>query len=257
MSTGSSRAVALVTGGNRGIGLAISESLSHQGCHVAIGCRDVDRGREAASNIPNSRVFQLDVTDDASIQRCIGNIQREWGRLDSLINNAALVQTPAYIEDVTEAEWDRVFATNLKGAFLVTRAVVSIMKERRHGRIINISSIGARSTRVPVIAYAASKGGLLSFTKLLAMELAEFNISVNAVMPGPTETDMWKQAVPTDQQERISQTIPMKRPGRPEEIAALVAFLNSNQSGYITGECITISGGLPGLSLAGAADSLE
>ncbi len=176
---------------------------------------------------------------------------KTFGTVDILVNDAGISHVPKSITDVARAEWDRVIAINLTGVFFCCKAVVPHMKEKRYGKIINISSCDAIAPPFPVIAYSAAKAGVLGLTIDLALELARFNVCVNAVLPGAIPTDMWDLLVPREKRTKeflsaLGKTVsPMERFGTPEEIAGAALFFASNLSAYVTGERITVGGGYP------------
>jgi NAD(P)-dependent dehydrogenase (short-subunit alcohol dehydrogenase family) len=238
--------VALVTGGARGIGKAIVAALQAAGAKVALTARDPAAARSAAAALPGALGIACEVSDAASARDSVAAAVAHFGSLDILVNNAGVAAKPAPIEAVEEADWDRVVAVDLKGPFLLARAAVPHMKAAGWGRIVNIGSTAREQTAAPVLAYAAAKGGLAALTRLLALELAPAGITVNAVHPGPTETEMWKRNVAPERRREIAGLMPMGRVAKPGEIAALVAFLCTEGAAFVTGENIAVAGGWPG-----------
>ncbi|MCS7166704.1 MAG: 3-oxoacyl-[acyl-carrier-protein] reductase [Gemmatales bacterium] len=239
--------VAIVTGASRGIGRAIAEIFATEGAQVAV----VYRGqREAAESVVQgilqrggqAKAYQVDVSDWAAVKNCVELVLADWGQIDILVNNAGIIQDGLFLQMEPEA-WYRVMQTNLNGTFHFTRAVVEPMFRRRQGRIINISSVAAERVNRGQTNYAASKGAINAFTRALAVELASRNITVNAIAPGFIETDM-TQAVRNVAGEQLQKAIPMRRLGKPEDVAKVALFLASDDSGYITGQVITVDGGL-------------
>ncbi len=239
--------VALVTGGSRGIGRAIVKAFAAEGAKVAL----VYRGSQAAAESLVQEVtqaggtalaLQVDVTDSAAVAQCVERVEKEWGRLDILVNNAGVIQDDLFIR-MEPAAWDKVLQTNLGGTYNFCRAVAYPMMKQRRGRIINVSSVAAEHVNPGQTNYAASKGAINSFTRALAVELASRGVTVNALAPGFIETDM-SEAVRNKAGDLIKKFIPMRRIGQPEDIARVAVFLASADSAYITGQVLTVDGGL-------------
>lgn len=221
---------ALVTGGARGIGRSIAEKLRDLGAQVAVG--DL-----AQPDIPGCLGVQLDVTDEASVQRAVDDIDRGLGPVDILVINAGIFVIEPF-EETSLASWQRTLDVNLTGGFLVSRAVLPRMRERGYGRIVSIgSSAGVTGGTRSVAAYAASKAGLMTLTKSIANEYASFGITANALAPTLIDTDMIADM------RQLQDRIPVGRFGRPEEVADLVAYLASDHAGFITGAVVDINGG--------------
>jgi 3-oxoacyl-[acyl-carrier protein] reductase len=239
--------VALVTGGSRGIGRAIVKALASEGAKVAVVYRD---NKEAAEGLLReidpaataAFALQADVTKPEEAERCIERVQSEWQRLDILVNNAGIIRDDLFVRMEPEA-WASVLQTNLGGTYNFCRAAAYGMMRQRRGRIINMSSIAAEHANPGQANYAASKGAINAFTRALAVELASRNVTVNAVAPGFIETDM-TQAVRNKAGDVLKKMIPMRRLGQPEDVARVVVFLASPESGYITGQVLTVDGGL-------------
>ncbi|HTU88991.1 MAG TPA: 3-oxoacyl-ACP reductase family protein [Gemmataceae bacterium] len=238
---------ALVTGGSRGIGRAIVEAFADEGAKVAL----VYRGsREAADQLVaeinnkggKAAAFQADVADAASVQACVAAAEKELGPIHILVNNAGVIEDDLFVRMKPEA-WNKVMQTNLGGVFNFCHAVAFGMMQRRAGRIINISSVSADHVNMGQTNYSASKGAINSFTRALAVELAKRGVTVNAIAPGFIETDM-SAAVRNKAGDRIVKYIPMRRIGAPEDIARVAVFLASADSAYITGQVLTVDGGL-------------
>lgn len=231
---------ALVTGAGRGIGRAIAVALAQAGAYVA-AC-DLDTGDSlAAIQAAGGRgqAFTLDVTDKARIQQVVEQV----GRVDILVNNAGIYEVLS-IAEISEAQWDRVLAVNLKGTFLCSQAVMGQMKERGQGRIINMASSAGKTGGVLSGAhYAASKAGIICFTKSLAREMGPYGVTVNAVSPGRIDTPMIK-AAPAEENEAIRLQTPLQQIGQPEDVAQAVLFLASEEARFITGEILDVNGGL-------------
>jgi len=238
--------VAIVTGGARGIGLEIGRRLARAGACVALADVDADRARRSADELRSEGYdaipVEVDVSDRAQVERMVRSVLDRWGRIDVLVNNAGICPMTA-VEDVTVAEWDWVLGINLKGAFLCSQAVIPGMRRQRSGKIINIASSAGQMGGLAVgVHYSSSKAGLLGLTKSLARILAP-DIQVNAVAPGPTASQMtsgWGQ----DVIEGLIRQIPTGRLGRPADIAAAVLFLASDEADFITGQTLSVNGGL-------------
>ena len=239
--------VAAVTGGSRGIGRAIALALGQAGARVAVTCA---RQREAAEAVvqtlremeSDGKVYQFDIADYAATTAAFEAITRDFGRLDILVSNAG-VRSDQLLVRMKPEEWDIVVRTNLSGTFNCARVAARTMLRQRWGRIISITSIAGLVGNAGQTNYAASKAGLVGFTKALAKELAPRGITVNAVAPGFIETDMTR-TLPEAQRQAFLQQIPTGRFGTPEDVAACVLFLASDAAQYITGEVISVSGGL-------------
>ena len=241
------RRVAIVTGGARGIGAAISESLARDGVHVAMGysanraAADDLAGKLAADGLSVS-VHQGNVGQPDDCRRVAGEVLAARGRVDYLVNNAG-VTVDKTVRKMTVDDWHAVLRINLSGAFYMTKAVLDHMLENGFGRIVNISSMVGQTGNIGQANYAASKAGLFGFTKSLALEVARKGITVNCVAPGYTDTEM-VAAVPKDVLDKVVATIPVGRLGHAREIARAVRFLTDDDAGYITGSVISVNGGL-------------
>ena len=239
--------VALVTGGGRGIGRAISLALAQEGAKVCINYfhnKDTaeDVVKQVKENGGEAISHKADISKLEAVNRMVGAINKQFGRIDILVNNAGL-NIDKYLMIMNEEEWDKVIDVNLKGTFNCSKAVSRVMIGQRSGNIINISSVSAISGTAGQTNYSAAKGGMISFTKSLARELAPFDIRVNALAPGLIETEMVKK-MPKEMLDRILEITPLKRVGKPEEVAKAVIFLVSEEAGYITGQVIRVDGGL-------------
>jgi 2-hydroxycyclohexanecarboxyl-CoA dehydrogenase len=235
--------VALVTGGSRGIGRASAEALARSGCVVAVG--DI---REAEPVGEGGVAVALDVTDSGSVEKAVDAVRATLGPIDVLVNNAGWDEFRPFLE-TDEAFWDRVIEINFKGCLRMTRAVAPGMVERGHGRMVNIASDAGRVGSSLEAVYSGAKGGVIAFTKTLAREVARRGVTANAVCPGPTQTPLLEEMTGADEQgakaiEAMKRAVPMKRLGSPEEVAAAVAFLCSEEASFITGQTLSVSGGL-------------
>jgi len=239
--------VALVTGGARGIGRAISVALAAEGTHIAFS--DIELGQEADETKDLVRAkgvrvlgLQCDVREFALAQKVVDDVVAEFKRIDILVNNAGITRDNLLMR-MTEEEWDLVLDTNLKGTFNYCRAAARQMIGQREGKIINISSVVGIIGNAGQVNYSASKAGIIGITKTLAKELASRNIQVNAIAPGFVETGMTRK-LSEKQREALLSLIPMKRTAAPEEIAGVVVFLASPAARYITGQVLCVDGGL-------------
>ena len=241
------RRVVIVTGGARGIGAAISETLARDGVHVAMGysanraAADDLAGKLAAEGLSVS-VHQGNVGQPDDCQRVAEEVLGSHGRIDFLVNNAG-VTVDKTVRKMTVDDWHAVLRINLSGAFYMTKAVLDHMLGNGFGRIVNISSMVGQTGNIGQANYAASNAGLFGFTKSLALEVARKGITVNCVAPGYTDTEM-VAAVPKDVLDKVIATIPVGRLGHAREIARAVRFLTDDDAGYITGSVISVNGGL-------------
>lgn len=246
----SSRPVAIVTGGAsaRGIGHATARRLAALGWSLVVA--DVDGGAVAArvaelGGAPGAMSLACDVTSREQVRAVVAAADEAFGRIDALVN-AAGISLPTPVLEIDEEEWDRVLAINSRGVFFFTQAVIPVMRRQRRGRIVNVSSVaGKRGGGVLGSShYAASKAAVLGFTKAVAREVADDGITVNAVAPGLIATDMTEGRLTGARLERVLDVTPLRRWGTADEVAAAIAFLCSDDAGYITGEEIDVNGGL-------------
>lgn len=238
--------VAIVTGAARGIGKVVAETLAEEGAKVVIADVDVENGKKTAEKIKkekeNAFFICVNVANKNEVEKVVNEIIERFGRIDILINNAAICYlTP--LEEVTEKEWDMVMSINLKGIFNFSQAVIKHMKERKYGKIINIASVAGKDGGVVGPHYSISKAGVICLTKCFARCGAKYGINVNAVSPGPCQTEMTKNWPDSLRKARLMQT-PLGRFARPEDIAGMVVFLASDLSSHITGENVDINGGI-------------
>lgn len=235
------RRIAIVTGGTRGLGKAICQTLHTQGCHVAaVYCSNV-AAAEALQEATSIKTYQWDVGDLAACQAGVAQVERELGAVDILVNNAGIT-SDAVLHKMTAEQWSRVIQTNLGSIFNMCYSVISGMRERGFGRIVSISSINGQKGQFGQTNYAATKAGILGFTKSLALENARKNVTVNAVAPGYCDTEMVAK-VPSEALQSIIASIPVGRLGTPEDIARMVAFLVDDDAGFITGATFSVNGG--------------
>lgn len=239
--------VAVITGASGGIGKAITESLAREKATVILTYKN---NKESAENIRQeiiknggkASIYQADVSEEEDVKRLFSAIKKEYGKIDILINNSGITKD-GFLPIMSSKKFDEVIQVNLKGTYLCCREAVKQMILKKQGTIINIASTSGISGAIGQTNYSASKGGIIAFTKSLALEVAQYNIRANVVAPGFIETQMTKKM---DQKtlNKMLELIPLKRLGRPEEIANLVTFLASQLSEYITGKVFTIDGGL-------------
>jgi 3-oxoacyl-[acyl-carrier protein] reductase len=239
--------VALVTGASRGIGRAVALRLGQGGAAVVVNYHvNAKAAQEVVNEIEaggsQAAAFQADVSKPDEVDRLIEFTLATYGRLDILVNNAGITRDTLLVR-MDEETWDTVIDLNLKGTYLCTRMVLRTMLRQRSGRIVNISSIVGIVGNAGQGNYAASKAGMLGFTRSVAREVASRNITVNAVAPGYIETDIW-DGVPDQARDQVVRMIPLERAGRPEEVANAVAFFVSDAAGYITGQALNVDGGL-------------
>ena len=238
---------ALVTGGSRGIGRAIAVELAKSGADIAINYAGNKKAAEETANLieefgRKAVVIQADVADASQAKDMIDETLKELKKLDILVNNAGITRD-GLIMRMKDEDWDAVINTNLKGVFNCCRAAARFMLKARYGKIINITSVVGLRGNPGQVNYSASKSGIIGITRTLAAELGLRNINVNAVAPGFIDTEM-TAALPSDIREKLYDHVPLKRFGTPQEVAGVVAFLCGDAANYITGQVITVDGGL-------------
>lgn len=238
--------VAIVTGASRGIGQAIALRLAQEGCHIAA----VSRSEASAEPVKKAvmemgrtcRTYAVDVADEAAVAKAVEQIDKDFDRVDILVNNAGITRDNLLMR-MSGEDWDAVIQTNLKGAFNWTKPVTRLMVKARYGRVINISSVIGLRGNAGQANYAAAKAGLIGFSKSVAREFASRNVTCNVICPGFIQTDM-TAGLPEDLKAKLLNEIPLKRLGQPEDIAGATAFLCSKEADYLTGQVLTIDGGL-------------
>jgi 3-oxoacyl-[acyl-carrier protein] reductase len=241
---------ALVTGGTRGIGKAIAQILAKNGAHVIIFGTNEDRAQQALEEIKKEKQLDkqtfgykiVDVSKHNEVLAALDEVYKQWPQLDIVVNNAGITKDN-FLMKMTEADWDAVLDVNLKSVYSVCHAVVKPMMKARAGKIINITSVIGLTGNAGQVNYSASKFGVVGFTRSLALELAKRGISVNCIAPGFIETDM-TSVLTEAQKEEILKKVPMQKLGKPEDIAQTALFLASSMSDYITGQVITVDGGM-------------
>jgi 2-hydroxycyclohexanecarboxyl-CoA dehydrogenase len=241
---------AFVTGAARGIGAAIATRLATEGAAVAICDLDMSTARELATELSSSTdarvcALQIDVSSRASVVDAVDEAEASLGAIEILVNNAGIDVIKPFVES-TEEEWDRIIAVNLRGPINTCHVLFPRLTERGGGAIVNISSEAARVGSSGEAVYSAAKGGVIALTKTLAREGARHGIRVNCVSPGPTDTALLAQVNDVNPKlyEALARSIPMRRVAQPEEIAPMVAFLASDDAGFITGQTVSVSGGM-------------
>lgn len=238
---------AIVTGGARGIGKEIARTLAENGANIAINYRNFNEEIKAFVEELNALgvkvlTFKCDVSNEEEVEAFINEVKNTFGSIDILVNNAGITKDGLLLR-MSEKDFNDVIDVNLKGTFNMTKAVSSIMVRQRSGKIINISSVVGVAGNAGQCNYAASKAGVIGFSKSIARELASRNINVNVIAPGYINTDMTR-VLPDRVREEVLKTIPMKKIGEPKEIANLALFLSSDLSNYITGQVINVDGGM-------------
>ncbi len=234
---------AIVTGSATGIGQAIATRLASAGATVAVADIDLTGAEKVAASLPNKAfALQVDITDAVSVRRAVERVIAKTGRIDILVNNAGIAGPAAFLWDQTDEDWQRNIAINLTGTFNCCRAVVPHMRTRGYGRIINIASIAGKEGNPRMVPYSATKAGIIGLTKALGKEVATEGICVNAVSPAVVRTAILDQLTP-EQVSYMTDRIPMRRPGKPEEIANVVHFLASPEASFVTAQCYDCSGG--------------
>jgi NAD(P)-dependent dehydrogenase (short-subunit alcohol dehydrogenase family) len=239
--------VAIITGGGSGIGRATAQLFAREGAKVVVADYKAEIGRETVRAIKDAGgealFVEVDVSDSAQVQRLVQSALDAYGGINILFNNAGVLLFGT-VQDTEEEAWNRLMSINLTGVFLCTKAVLPHMIEGGGGSIINLtSSTGAHDAAANAVAYVTSKGGVALFTRAAAIDHAQDNVRINAIAPGPTDTPMLRDNLSTEQLEAFATTFPMKRLGRPEELANAALFLASDESSFVTGAILAVDGG--------------
>ena len=237
--------VVLVTGAGRGMGSAIAGRLTAEGARVAVTDVDEQSAKSTAAGLDGAGGFRLDITDATEVTSRIEEITAALGPIDALVNNAGWDRMAPFLQ-TDEDLWERLIDINLRGPIRMTKAVLPQMVERQTGRIVNISSDAGRVGSMGESVYSACKAGIIGFGKTVAREVARYGITVNAICPGPTDTPLLESVAEGNEKviEALRRAIPMRRLGLPEDIAGVVAFMVSDDAGFITGQTLSVSGGL-------------
>jgi 2-hydroxycyclohexanecarboxyl-CoA dehydrogenase len=242
--------VAIVTGAAQGIGAAIAGALSSRGVDVAVFDLDAARAGDAASRLGSAHGARavgvaVDVSVRAEVEKGVAEVESSLGPVDILVNNAGIEKIEPFLQS-SEETWDRILAVNLKGVFNCCHVILPGMIERGRGNVVNIGSDAGKVGSSGEAVYSATKGGVIAFTKTLAREVARHGINVNCVCPGPTDTALLDQVAEASQKlyDSLAKAIPLRRLGQPEDVAGAVAFLASDEASFITGQALSVSGGL-------------
>jgi 3-oxoacyl-[acyl-carrier protein] reductase len=238
---------AIVTGAGSGIGRAIAHAMAKRNAHtilVDINLESIEKVSKEIGSLGNGRILALkaDVSNAKEVQRVIKNVLHQFGKVDILVNNAAIGGPAIPITELKEEDWDEVIKVDLKSVFIFCKAVIGYMIERKYGKIVNITSLAGKAGNPNLVAYSAAKAGVIGLSRSLALWVATMGITVNCVAAGTTETPMLS-GVPREQREELKRKIPMGRFSKPEETAAVVCFLASDEASFITGQCVNATGG--------------
>jgi 2-hydroxycyclohexanecarboxyl-CoA dehydrogenase len=235
--------IAIVTGAGQGIGRAIADKLAAEGATVVVTDLDEASAKQTAAGLPGAVAIRADVTDRQDVQTAVDRVMQQFGRVDVLVNNAGWDKASPFV-DSDPADWDRAIAVNLYGVLHTCRAVLPIMAGQGGGAVVNLGSDAGRVGSSGEAVYSAAKGGVIAFTKSLAREMARHQVRVNCVCPGPTDTALFASFAGPKLREALTKAIPFRRLGQPADVANVVAFLASDQAAFVTGQTISVSGGL-------------
>jgi 2-hydroxycyclohexanecarboxyl-CoA dehydrogenase len=235
--------IAIVTGAGQGIGKAIAGKLAAEGAAVVVTDLDEASAIQTADGLPGAVAIGTDVTDRRAVQAMADQVARQFGRIDVLVNNAGWDKASPFI-DSEPGDWDRAIAVNLYGVLHTCRAVLPVMAGQRRGAVVNLGSDAGRVGSSGEAVYSAAKGGVIAFTKSLAREMARHQVRVNCVCPGPTDTALFASFAGPKLREALTQAIPFRRLGQPTDVANVVAFLASDEASFVTGQTVSVSGGL-------------
>jgi len=250
--------VAVITGGAKGMGRAMALKFAEEGCDIAIADISIKEANDTIAEVKKKGreglAIQCDITNGQQVRDTVEKVVKKFGKIDILVNNAGGITGSPPIEDMTEEEWDKAFALNLKSDFFFCKYVVPHMKKAKYGKIINLSSIGAIQPPAHAINYNTAKAGVIGFTLDLANALAPFSINVNVILPGPARTSFYDKhtaSMPDAEKDKfftyLGSKTPLQRIGTPEDLAGAALFLASELSSWITGESLHVAGGLPSL----------
>ena len=235
--------IAIVTGAGQGIGRAIADKLAAEGATVVVTDLDEASAKQTAAGLPGAVAIRADVTDRHDVQAAVDRVMQQFGRVDVLVNNAGWDKASPFV-DSDPADWDRAIAVNLYGVLHTCRAVLPIMAGQGGGAVVNLGSDAGRVGSSGEAVYSAAKGGVIAFTKSLAREMARHQVRVNCVCPGPTDTALFASFAGPKLREALTKAIPFRRLGQPADVANVVAFLASDEAAFVTGQTLSVSGGL-------------
>lgn len=239
-----SNKIAIVTGAGQGIGKATAAKLAAEGATVVVTDLNETTAKHTAGELGNGAVgLRLNVTDRTSVDAVVAQVRSEFGRIDVLVNNAGWDKAEPFVESEVDT-WDRIIQINLYGQLHTCHAVLPIMAEQGSGRVVNIGSDSGRVGSSGEAVYSAAKGGVIAFTKTIAREMARAGVTANCVSPGPTDTELFASIGGEKLRTALAKAIPLKRLGQPEDVANAVAFLASDEASFITGQTVSVSGGL-------------
>jgi 2-hydroxycyclohexanecarboxyl-CoA dehydrogenase len=235
--------IAIVTGAGQGIGKAIAEKLAAEGATVVATDLDASTAEQTAAALAGAIAIRADVTDRHGVQAMVDRVTQEFGRIDVLVNNAGWDKASPFVES-EPADWDRAIAVNLYGVLHTCKAVLPVMASQGSGAVVNLGSDAGRVGSSGEAVYSAAKGGIIAFTKSLAREMARHQIRINCVCPGPTDTALFASFAGPGLREALTKAIPFRRLGQPADVANVVAFLASDEAAFVTGQTVSVSGGL-------------
>jgi len=235
--------IAIVTGGGQGIGRAIAEKLADQGATVVVADLAGQNASQTAEGLPGAVAMGVDVTDRQGVQAMADEVMQLFGRIDILVNNAGWDKASPFVDSEPD-DWDRAIAVNLYGVLHTCKAVLPIMAAQGSGAVVNLGSDAGRVGSSGEAVYSAAKGGVIAFTKSLAREMARHQVRVNCVCPGPTDTALFASFAGPKLREALTKAIPFRRLGQPADVANVVAFLASDEAAFVTGQTVSVSGGL-------------